>query len=150
MLSFVEDFNYIRILENKLQDCLAGKSAPKSKIVLKIESSEGVEFVRKSTSRQLRKYRLMAARDDLMIQIGGLKMPEALQTIIRKDPQAICASRLMLGFEQVGAVTMADISDLLLMQRLFGYRHFMTSDGLSRKHFGQVMDFWKEYIAVYP
>lgn len=138
MLSFVEGFDDIRELEGAL-----GKHAPKSKICLKIESRDGVDFIRKTSAAALRPYRLMAARDDLMIQIGIFNMRDALKVIIRKDPKAICASRLLLGLE-TGGVSMADVSDIEYMRTL-GYRDFMLSDGISRLHFTGAVKFWQDY-----
>lgn len=138
MLSFVENLDDVRELENAL-----GKYLSKSKICLKIESQTGIGFVNKTNRVILRTCQLMAARDDLMIQIGAYNMPRALKDIIRKDPNAICASRLLLGLE-TGKVSMADISDLEYMKSL-GYNNFMLSDGISREHFPSAINFWREY-----
>jgi len=142
MLSFVESWEYVKEVEKAL-------GIRKRELVLKIESEAGVELVRQAGRRQLKRYRLMAARDDLMIQIGGLNMLDTLALIAKKDSEAICASRLLLGFEQGGGAAMADISDLRLMENL-GYRHFMFSDGLSRKCFREAAEFWQKYQAAYP
>ncbi len=138
MLSFVESLNDVRELENAL-----GKYAATSSICLKIESKAGIDFTRETSAALLKPYRLMAARDDLMIHIGAQKMPGALKTIIKKDPTAICASRLLMGLEN-GAVSMADVSDLEYM-KILGYSRFMLSDGISREHFPEAIKFWREY-----
>ena len=138
MLSFVESMDDVRELENAL-----GKDSPRSNICLKIESQAGLNFVSKTDLATLRPYKLMAARDDLMIQIEIFKMINALKSIIEKDPKAICASRLFMGLE-TGDVSMADISDLEHMS-LLGYRDFMLSDGISREHFSAVIKFWQRY-----
>ncbi|MDP3792353.1 MAG: pyruvate kinase [bacterium] len=139
MLSFVESMDDVRELENALE-----KHLSRSKICLKIESQAGLGFVNKTSVAKLQPYRLMAARDDLMIQVGVLNMLSALKLIIGKDQKAICASRLFLDLEK-GDVSMADISDLELM-RVLGYRYFMLSDGISREHFPTAIKFWQEWI----
>ncbi len=141
MLSFAESLADVGELEDAL-----GKHIARSKttrICLKIESQAGVNFVNKTHFSVLQRYRLMAARDDLMIQIGGLNMLDVLKSIVKKDSNAICASRLFLGLEG-GDVSMADISDLELM-KLLGYRDFMLSDGISRDHFQAAIKFWQDY-----
>jgi len=149
MLSFVEDMDYIVAFEELLKRYSGNGGSLECETVLKIESRAGVEFVRNANDNLLSEYQLMAARDDLMIQIGILKMVEAIKVIIERDPNAICASRLLLGLEQDGSVTMADISDLQLMQSM-GYKRFMFSDGVSRNHFKEAIRFWKKYASVYP
>src|SRR3989344_3189186 len=138
MLSFVEDWKNILELEDVL-----GKYRSKVKICLKIESQAGLDFVNKKYVLMPKDYRLMAARDDLMIQIGVFNVMNALKTIIIKDPTAICASRLMLGLEK-GEVSMSDISDLELMKKP-GYKDFMLSDGISREHFEAAIQAWGEW-----
>src|SRR3989344_8884277 len=138
MLSFVEGWENILELEDVL-----GKYRSKVKICLKIESQAGLDFVNKKYVLMPKDYRLMAARDDLMIQIGVFNVMNALKTIIIKDPTAICASRLMLGLEK-GEVSMSDISDLELMKKL-GYKDFMLSDGISREHFEAAIQAWGEW-----
>lgn len=147
MLSFVESWEDVVELEEAIQRI--GKGAlplAEYEILLKIESGAGVAFVEKMSRKDFKKrarYRLMAARDDLMIQIGACAMPAALKKIIHKDPRAICASRLLLGLEQ-GKVSLADVSDVAYME-LLGYKHFMFSDGISREHFPEAIAFWQEY-----
>ena len=138
MLSFVEGWNNILELEDAL-----GKHCSKSTICLKIESQAGLDFVFQNDASLLKGYRLMAARDDLMIQIGILNMIKSLNMIVNKDPNAICASRLLIGLES-GSVSMADVSDLEYMLSL-GYKDFMFSDGISREHFPAAIKFWKEW-----
>lgn len=140
MLSFVESWDDVRELENAL-----GKYVSKSKICLKIESQVGLDFVERIGTNLLgTSYQLMAARDDLMIQIGLYNMTNALKTIIQIDPKTICASRFLMGLE-TGDVSMADISDLEYMRQL-GYRDFMLSDGISREHFPAAIKFWQEWV----
>lgn len=138
MLSFVEGWDDVLELENVI-----GRHLSMAKICLKIESQAGLDFVCENDASMFGRYRLMAARDDLMIQIGLFNMIKALRNIIRKDSTAICASRLLLGLEN-GEVSMADISDLEYMKKM-GYRDFMLSDGISREHFSAAIKFWQTW-----
>jgi hypothetical protein len=149
MLSFVESMDDIREFEEALSQRNGGKLPGAYELILKIESQKGIDFVKKEPKRTFKRFHLMAARDDLMIQIGAFAMLEALQTIIVKDPEAICASRLLLGLEHGGEISMADISDIWLMRQM-GYKRCMLSDGISRKHFEKAAAFWKEYVSIYP
>lgn len=145
MLSFVDSFEYIGELEEVIGNHPA---AEEHKIVLKIESQKGLDFAL-NESKSLRDYQLMAARDDLMIQLGLMKTHKALAGIVSEDPEAICASRLLMGLEQTGSATLADISDLQLMH-MIGYKHFMFSDGISRNHFKEAIQIWQEFKITYP
>ena len=143
-LSFVEchqDINELNGIIEKWKNRL--NIYQNFEVILKIESRAGIQFVQNS-KQTLAPYRLMAARDDLMIQIGLQAMPSALRAIIRCDPKSICASRLLLGLKD-GNVSLADLSDLEYMRRL-GYRNFMLSDGISREHFLGAVKFWENYI----
>ncbi|OHB21677.1 MAG: hypothetical protein A2939_04805 [Parcubacteria group bacterium RIFCSPLOWO2_01_FULL_48_18] len=148
MLSFVENMDDVRELENAIGRYRKSRTKTPCEIVLKIESRAGIDFVAKTETSLLRPYRLMAARDDLMIQIGINAMPDALKIIIEKDRHAICASRLLMGLE-TGAISMADVSDLEYMKSL-SYGIFMLSDSISRNHFRPAMDFWLSYTGGTP
>ncbi|MBI5733089.1 hypothetical protein HY967_03985 [Candidatus Jorgensenbacteria bacterium] len=144
LLSFVENQVDIKELEDAIIEYAPGfNDLHEFERMLKIESQAGVDFVRDSKPTDLHGYRLVAARDDLMIQIGLKAMPEALTSIINRDSQAICASRLLLGLEN-GDVSLADLSDINYMRKL-GYEHFMLSDGVSRDHFDKAMKFWENF-----
>lgn len=146
MLSFVESWADVQELEEAIEHHnRRSKLLREYEIVLKIESQKGIDFVASLNKKHFRRspYRLMAARDDLMIQIGVHRMPAALAAISRKDPNAICASRLLLGLE-TGGVSLADLSDLEYM-RLLGYQHFMLSDTISREHSDEALTFWEAY-----
>ena len=148
MLSFVESKDDVRELEDAISKHSKHRIDPADcEIVFKIESKPGVEFVRDTLTRkhfsEKSPYRLMAARDDLMIHIGLLEMPWVLGMIAQRDPRAICASRLLMGLKE-GVVSMADLSDLMYMKSL-GYQHFMLSDGISQEHGVAALTFWNEY-----
>lgn len=152
MLSFVECADDVRELEDAIVLHSRGAvSVGECEIMFKIESHAGVEFVRGLPKKHFSAdspYSVMAARDDLMIHIGLMDMPEALQIIAKKDPRAVCASRLLMGLEG-GGVSMADLSDLEYMRSL-GYKHFMFSDGISREQTKEALAFWEAYAAQRP
>lgn len=152
MLSFVEDKNDVIELEDAIRTHSKGEfNADWCELVFKIESEAGIEFVKTLKPKNFSDdspYRLMAARDDLMIQIGVLNMPEALRAIASVDPRAICASRLLLGVEK-GGVSMADLADLEYMRSL-GFRSFMLSDEVSREHFADAVAFMEQYFKARP
>jgi pyruvate kinase len=152
MLSFVEEKEDVAELEEAIEELSNGRvSAAECELVFKIESAAGVAFVKSLNARNFSDdspYRLMAARDDLMIQIGVLGMSSALAAIAAVDARAICASRLLLGVEK-GGVSMADLADLEYMRSL-GFRSFMLSDEVSREHFTEAVAFMEEYLEVRP
>lgn len=119
MLSFVEqdsDLEDVRSLD------------PDANLVLKIESLKGLAYIPHTTEN------LMAARDDLMINIGENKAEiiDALKLIIQKDPDAMVASCILTS----GHLTMVDISDLTLLH-IMGYKHFVLSDDVSHNYFDE-------------
>ncbi len=122
MLSFVESGADIR-------DVLA--LDPKARIVAKIESRRGMEFLRREFSRWRRRVRLMAARDDLYVNMGDHKQDylPALQSIIAADHSALVASRLLTSLENSELLASQDVSDLALMLD-YGYRTIVLSDGI--------------------
>jgi pyruvate kinase len=138
MLSFVEseaDLEELRALD------------PEARVIAKIESRRGLAFVERSGVR------LMAARDDLFRQLGndGREMIAALERIVARDPEAICASRLLESLEAGAAVSFADVADVALMARL-GYRAFMLSDGVcfSERAFERAIRAFAELDAWLP
>ena len=139
MLSFVEQASDLSDVRERL---------PGARLVLKIESPKGLSFVAASPAA-LAGSRLMAARDDLMINIGDNKaqMLAAVELLIRADPTAILASRIFAGVDKGGAPALGDYSDLRLME-LFGYRSFLLSDGLCQRHFNEAMVAWEHYRAA--
>lgn len=137
MLSFVEQASDVDAVRARL---------PGARPVLKIESPKGLAFAASHAPGELR---LMAARDDLMINIGEDKaeMLPALDLIASLDPEAIVASRIFAGIERTGEPALADFSDLRLME-LLGYRSFLLSDGLCLRHFDEAMRAWSSYRGV--
>src|SRR3989338_6989701 len=140
MLSFVESAQDTCDVAREL-----GEAAKDARMVLKIESPKGLAFVASGFDDAPSGCTLMAARDDMFINIGDKKfhMIHALRSIIDRDPNAICASRIFSGIEQEGMVTMGDISDIVLM-RYLGYKHFMLSDGVCNRHFDAAIEAWHD------
>ncbi|HEY3445801.1 MAG TPA: hypothetical protein VGK67_05515 [Myxococcales bacterium] len=104
---------------------------PEANVIAKIESRKGLDFVRNDYPALKDKVVLMAARDDLFINLGEAKeeMLEALELLVASDPDAIAASRLLCSLEESGQVAAQDLSDLWLLLKL-GFKNFMLSDGL--------------------
>ncbi len=137
MLSFVEgsqDIQDVRALDKD------------SNLVLKIESLPGLEFVAREYSAH-EDCQLMAARDDLFINIGENKFDviKALELILEKDAQAICASHIFPSLDSLGHVSMTDISDLELVRKM-GYKNFMFSDEISHRHFNEAIGAWQYFV----
>lgn len=145
MLSFVEQDDDIgEVLE--VYRSSARFDAP-PKLVAKVESLRGLEWVVESQARAASDVRLMAARDDLFLALVDRRalMLEALRFIVDEDPGAIVASRLLSGFESSGEVTLADMADIALMAQ-YGYRHFMLSDEFADR-FDEALEEWQKVIA---
>ncbi len=140
MLSFIEhesDLDEVRALD------------PAANLVLKIENLNGLGYVREKYSASPN-VRLMAARDDLMINIGDNKsnMLGALELILEKDPGAIVASHIFNSIPSLGYLTMADISDVKMLHGM-GYKNFMFSDDVAQKCFDEAMKAWEDFRQVY-
>ncbi|MFA6096353.1 MAG: hypothetical protein WC788_01850 [Candidatus Paceibacterota bacterium] len=125
MLSFVEEMSDI-------SDVLA--LDPKAEIYLKIESQKGLEFVRREYPALKRNVRLIFASDDGYINIGDDKTEifDALDLVIKSDPDAIAASRILTSLERSETVSMQDLLSLRYLESI-GFRSFMLSDGLSSR-----------------
>lgn len=133
MASFVEGFEDISEILRIL---------PNAKIVSKIESLKGMDFISKCNVIP----NLMAARDDLYLQSGeGPNMIKHLKTIISKDSGAICASKIFLSLERRETPDFADFADLELMYNI-GYRKFMLCDNICNYCFERAIKAWEEFI----
>jgi hypothetical protein len=122
LLSFVEEEqDILRLIE----------LVPNANIIAKIESRKGLDFVRNFYSNVKYKPTLMAARDDLFINIGEDKTDifPALKMILQKDPYAIVASRLFTSLEDNTEISLSDLSDFELMKSM-GFNACLLSDGL--------------------
>ncbi len=116
MLSFVErpeDSNKLKELD------------PEAEIVEKIESIKGILYADKHWKNGTR---LMAARGDLYIEV---KKPHyitrAVERIVKKDSNAIVASRIMGSFAHSLEPSCSDIGDVDNLLRM-GYRTLMLGD----------------------
>ena len=141
MLSFVEknsDIEELRSLD------------PDAVIMAKIESPWGLDFVRDCYPGSLQEVRLMAARDDLYINMGDNKVDilNALSLILQKDPQATVASRIFTSLMDHEDVSMGDISDFHMLH-MMGYTSFMLSDEICRirEVFRKVIRTYDSYIG---
>lgn len=132
MASFVESFDDLRQILSFL---------PNAQITTKIESLKGMEFISRYDIPNL-----MAARDDLYLQSGqNYSILNHLKTIIGKDKNAICASRIFLSLENREKVDFADFADLELMYNL-GYRRFMLCDNICNYRFEKAIEAWRDFI----
>ncbi|MBT5023149.1 hypothetical protein HOK51_02025 [Candidatus Woesearchaeota archaeon] len=140
MLSFVEQESDLQEVRNYIPD---------ANLILKIESIGGLRYVA-NDYHKTSKCNLMAARDDLMINIGDNKanMIPALELIVAKDPDAVLASHLFRSLEHSGGLAMGDISDIVLMKDM-GYKNFMLSDGVAHHHFEEAVKYWNDINKWY-
>lgn len=147
MLSFFENMKDATEFYEAYYAHRHAKKLSAANVVLKIESMRGVRFVRNTSKTTLSGFRIMAARDDLFTSFAGQesKIIDALSLIIKRDPNAIAASRILAGLESSGEPTLSDIEDVVLLSNT-GYRHFMLSDGLAHQ-FSPVMEVWERTIV---
>jgi hypothetical protein len=124
MLSYVEQ-------ASDISDMIA--MDPQAKIVAKIETLKGLEFVRDIYPSFNGSIRLMAAMDDLYLNIGPdeTAIIEALESIIDADPNAIAASRLFLSLETSEKPSLPDLAFYCFLESI-GYESFMLSDNLCK------------------
>lgn len=118
MLSYVESVSDLQEVRELL---------PSAEILLKIETHKGLAFAREYGGSL---GRLVAARGDLYVEVlRPHKIVPALREIIRVDPNAIVASRILdsLAFNPVPVS--AEISDVAFLLSL-GYRTFLLGDAI--------------------
>lgn len=118
MLSFVE----------KKEDIDSFKKIyPGAEILAKIESRKGINYIKNEWKNESG---LMTARGDLFLE---LKMPhyiiEAQELILKKDKNAVIASRILESFDESLEPSCSDINDLDNLMRM-GYKRFMFGDKL--------------------
>ncbi len=111
-------------------------------ICAKIESQKGIGFI---VSHSLQS--LMAARDDLFIELNGnyKMMQEALKIIITSDLNAICASRIFTSLERRESPDFSDYEDLEMMYQM-GYRRFMLCDNVCNYAFDNAIKAWEAFL----
>ncbi len=116
MLSFVEKKNDIEAFK---------KLYPNADIVAKIESQKGLDYVNNYWKGEAR---LMAARGDLYIEVSKPhKIIKAVNDIIRKDENAIVASRILESLAYKLEPSCSDIGDVDSLMNI-GYKTFMFGD----------------------
>jgi pyruvate kinase len=98
---------------------------PDAEIMLKIETQRGLDFARQHGATH---GRLVAARGDLYVEVlRPHKITGALKTIIKADPQAVVASRILDSMAFQPVPVSADIGDLAFLLEI-GYRTLMLGD----------------------
>jgi len=122
LLSFVETTEDIK-------DLL--KLDPDANIIAKIESKKGLHFVENEFEQVKNNVRLLVARADLYIELDRPhEILGALRLIIKKDPNAIAASRLLESFIDLKSIpSCADFTDLGFLLEI-GYKTFLLGDDL--------------------
>ena len=119
---------------------------PQAEIIAKIESRAGLAACRQLVSQS----HLMAARDDLFINMGDQKFDiiEAEEAIISTDRRAIAASRIFVSLERGSTISHSDIKDIVSLYRM-GYRRFMLSDGIcdNWQVFSKVMEVYEQFLG---
>ena len=136
MASFVESYKDLHEIR---------KIIPNAEIVSKIESEKGIEYITKYKVSNL-----MAARDDLYLETGqNMSMMNHLKTIIEKDKDAICASKIFSSLDKrktIYNVDFVDFADLELMYQM-GYRKFMLSDNVCNYNLNAAVAAWREFTS---
>jgi hypothetical protein len=116
MLSYVERESDVRELEALL---------PGAEIVLKIETLRGVAFAQ---AHRASLGRLMAARGDLYVEVlEPHRVIDAVERIVRADPEAIVASRILGSLAKHPVPECADIGDVAWLRSL-GVQTLMLGD----------------------
>lgn len=121
MLSFVEQ-------KQDIEELL--KYDSQAKIVAKIESHKGLDYVATDWKNESQ---LMAARGDLYVEMEKPHMViAAVESIVKKDPQAIVASRILSSLVYSLEPSCADIGDIDSLLRM-GYKTLMLGDEICQK-----------------
>ncbi|MEM3564326.1 MAG: pyruvate kinase [Candidatus Jordarchaeaceae archaeon] len=131
----LEIHNYLlSFVEQKADITELLKLDPEAKIIAKIESMRGLEFVEHTYEEVKENVRLMAARGDLYVELERPhQVLNALSKIIKADKDAIAASRILesaLNPEKLPHCS--DISDFGLLLKM-GYRSFLLGDYICEK-----------------
>jgi len=122
LLSFVESKEDIKELM---------RLDPDAKIIAKIESKKGLHFVKNEYEQVKNNVRLLVARADLYIELNRPhEILDAIRLIIKQDPTAIAASRLLESFLDLKSIPLcADFTDLGFLLEI-GYKAFLFGDNL--------------------
>jgi len=124
LLSFVESKEDIKELM---------RLDPDAKIIAKIESRKGLNFVTNEYEQVKNNVRLLVARADLYIELNRPhEILEAIRLIIKQDPTAIAASRLLESFLDLKSIPLcSDFTDLGFLLEI-GYKAFLLGDDLCK------------------
>lgn len=123
-LSYVEDQKEIDWLRNKI--------GPDAELVLKIESERGLDF---ALNRWVKtpNTRLMAARGDLYVELEKPHLIlNAVKALLKKDPEALVGSRILLSCIHSPVPECDDFSDLAWIKEI-GCRNYLLCDELCLK-----------------
>ena len=132
MASFVQELSDIDDITSILPD---------ANVICKIESLKGLKFMLENPGLSL-----MAARDDLFVEMGGSAgILSSLKDIVESDPNAICASRIFASLKRRETPELSDYSDLELMRNM-GYKNFMLDDTISHHYFDHAISSWKKVL----
>lgn len=121
MLSFVESPGDVAEVREILPD---------ANVVLKIESRPGLGFVARHGATH---GRLMAARGDLYVEVvQPHRIIAAMREIVRADPHAIVASRILSSLAVDPVPLASDIGDVAFCLEI-GYRTFLFGDEVCQR-----------------
>lgn len=121
MLSFVESPGDVAEVREILPD---------ANVVLKIESRPGLGFVARHGATH---GRLMAARGDLYVEVvQPHRIIAAMREIVRADPDAIVASRILSSLAVDPVPLASDIGDVAFCLEI-GYRTFLFGDEVCQR-----------------
>ena len=96
---------------------------------------KGLQYVREFYDGSIK---LMNARGDMYVELSwGIDtnphdILRASKTIVKRDPDAIVASRILSSMAESVVPTCAEISDIDSLIRM-GYKHFMLGDEVCQK-----------------
>jgi len=103
---------------------------PDAKVIAKIESQKGLDFVAKDYKNWQARARLMAARGDLYVEVGRPhKILRALRSIVEADATAIAASRILPSFRNSPYPECSEICDIGYLLET-GYKTLMVGDDI--------------------
>lgn len=101
-------------------------------VMLKIEDKKGLEYAATDFVKR-DNLQLVAARGDLYVELDKPhQILEAQELLIRKDPEACVASRLLLSVIRSPVPSCTDFSELAYLYNI-GYRNIMLCDELCLK-----------------
>ena len=125
MLSFVENESDIAEILN---------INPSAKIVAKIESQKGLDFIDQIYPKYSKRMDLMAARGDLYTELEKPdRIIDACKKIIKANPRAIFASRMLESLANVENTPRCSELFDVYCGMLMGYKRFLIGDDICTK-----------------